>query len=188
MRLWSKYMIKEMEIQQMTLPVNPAGRPPVAEGYSLQSEKKKDGLPVGQIATSLGVGGAIGILSHLYDRNAKSLYQKLKAHTFQNQMAQKILLTKGEAKVLKTILVWTRTEKELLDNKVLENECPPKFFEHAKNYLSKMDLDNTAKHIGKNIGFAALAAGATALGYGVMRALFQPKKESPPTPTPPPTA
>ncbi len=108
-------------------------------------------------------------------------------------MAQKILLTKGEVKVLKTILVWTRTEKELLDNKVLEkkvvdNECMSKFFEHAKNYLSKMDLDNTAKHIGKNIGWAALAAGATALVYGGIRALVHRNKEPQPTPTPPPTA
>jgi hypothetical protein len=79
--------------------------------------------------------------------------------------------------------------KELKHLRLLEiyRRSPEESQKYLKS-LSELDLDNTWKHLGKTFGWAALAAGATALIYGGIRTLVNRNKQPQTTPTPTPTA
>jgi hypothetical protein len=179
----------------MGMNMNPAGSG-LGDNYnagvigeqSLPPKKKKEGLPAGQIAASVGAGLYAATGHHIDHSSQKSLYAKLskldnldglnntQVATFVNDLGpfEAAQIGKANPVLLRSNKVGDSVEASALQN--------------TKAFLSKMDLDNTAKHVGKNIGVAALVAGAAALGYGVMRALFQPKKDPPPAASPTPTA
>jgi hypothetical protein len=172
---------------------------PVAGGQNLPPEKKKDGLPVGQIATSVGVGGFVGAVRHVGINGERELWNSLKHVNLDdpNGLTKAIESLPAQQKKLWEMFNQTREEqiksldsfsKEDLKNmskniKLLEiyRRSPEETREYIRA-LSKYDLDNTAKHLGKTFGWAALAAGVTAAGYGLIRALVHRNKEPNSTP------
>ena len=162
----------------MTLPVNPAGvmnyNTPVAGGQSAPPQAKKDRLPWGQIATTAVVGGAIAVRNHVAYLDQLNYLNKLKGLNLDDPNDVK--------QITNSLPNWAKRFIQIMD------ESPEGFIREQKKMLEKWDLDNTAKHIGKNIGWAALGAGATALIYGGIRTLVNHHKQPQTTPTPTPTA
>lgn len=146
-----------------------------AGGQNLPPEKKKEGLPWGQIATTVGVGLYTSIGGHLNHQSQKSLLNKLNDLDFtENVDAAKFI---NNLPIFQAFQIGKANPGELFINKAE--------LQKTQTFLSKLDLDNTAKHLGKNIGWAALAAGATALIYGGIRTLVNRNKQPQSTPTPP---
>ncbi len=180
MRLWSKYMIKEMEIQQMGMNVNPSGsyNAPMG-GQNIPAEKKKDGLPVGHIATTAVVGAGTLVYKQLEYAKRKEILPLLNDPN--SEVSQYLAKSK-------TYLENMKLKNDLTFGEKIEKFETQKIVEGLEE-LPKMDLDNTLKHVGKNVAWAALFAGVTAGVYGGVKALTG-NKEAPPQAPPnvPPTA
>jgi hypothetical protein len=178
----------------MTLPVKPAGvvnyNTPVAGGQSATPQAKKDGLPVGQIATSLGVGGLVGLVNHSIYKKSKENFNILKKIDLNNlkDLLDFVQTHRDTANYLRKAQLVKEAIEDTIPSQDDEVQQLQRALTAAKENLSKMDLDNTAKHLGKTFGWAALAAGATAAGYGLIRALVHRNKEPKSTPTSTPTA
>jgi len=81
------------------------------------------------------------------------------------------------------LVVLNTLDKEIKNYKLLRIfTLTPEEIKENIRALSKLDLDNTANHIGKNVVGAALAAGATALVYGGIRTLVNRNKQPQSTP------
>jgi hypothetical protein len=169
----------------MGMNMNPAGsglgdnyNAPVAGGQSLPPEKKKDGLPAGQIATTAVVGAGTLGFTHYNLQKEKAVAELI--NDSNSDVSEVLLLAKKRLEELKNKL--GLNSNELLEKRVLEKEL--KYIDGVK----AKDFSKTWLHFGKNIGWAALAAGATALIYGGIRTLVNRNKQPPPTATPTPTA
>jgi len=153
----------------MGMNINSSGNYNTQMGGSVPPEKKKDGLPTGQILTSGAVGGGVATFNHLTYSNQKSLLNKLSAEDLNKLSAEDLNKLMSGFNLFEQAQVSAANPGEMFIGK--------DSLEKTTDFLKKMDLEKATQHIGKNVFFTALAAGATALVYNKV---FGGKKEVPP--------